>query len=67
MEEGSSGGRKRETTARGTNITLRMMCLMQRFLSCLQAVQDAQEKLGDQKWLGKSLCSASFTTKHTLV
>lgn len=28
MEEGSSGGRKCETTVRGTNIALRMMCLM---------------------------------------
>lgn len=41
--------------------------LLRDFLSCLQAVQDAWEKSGDQKWLDKSLCSASFITEHTLL
>lgn len=37
------------------------------FLSCLQAVEDVQEKSGDQKGLDKSRRSASFITKHTLL
>lgn len=58
-EEGSSEGRKHETTSRGTNIALRIcaLCLLWGFPHCLQAVQDVQEKSGDQKWLDKSLFS----------
>lgn len=54
MEEGSSEGRKHETTVRGTNIALRIcaLCLLWGFLHCLQAVEGCAREIRRSEVVG---------------